>query len=306
MNRTLRSALVAVLAVAAVAFAATTLDSTVTPEQATSGGDGFTAGGGEGGFLPVPRVAPTPGAAVEIPYLREILTVLAVLGALAALLYALLDRREALRAVAFGVAIAVGAYLLYRLFEEFQPDGLLAGNGSVPPGNGSVLGGAGGSAPTTQFGPPPLVVLLVVGLAIAAAGVALAWYGGGGFGRGDGEADEAAEHATDGTAVSAAAVGRAAGRAADRIEATTDVDNEVYRAWREMTELLDVEAPETSTPGEFAAAAVDAGLGRDDVRELTRLFEDVRYGDAAVSADDEERATAVLRRIEGRYAEAES
>jgi len=102
-----------------------------------------------------------------------------------------------------------------------------------------------------------------------------------------------------------AAVGRLAGEAADRIETGDAFDNEVYRAWAGMTEHLAVEHPESSTPAEFATAAVDAGMGPDDVRELTHLFEEVRYGDRAVTPEREQRATTALRRIEASYAEAE-
>jgi hypothetical protein len=70
-----------------------------------------------------------------------------------------------------------------------------------------------------------------------------------------------------------------------------------------MTELLDVDEPSSTTPGEFATAAVAAGLGRSDVDELTRLFEDVRYGSTEPSEDLEARALAVFRRIESRYAD---
>jgi hypothetical protein len=94
------------------------------------------------------------------------------------------------------------------------------------------------------------------------------------------------------------AVGRAAGAAADRIEAGADADNEVYRAWREMTDRLAVPRTDATTPAEFADAAVAAGFEREDVAELTRLFEEVRYGDAPATADREERAVAALRRIE--------
>ncbi|MBP1986343.1 DUF4129 domain-containing protein [Halolamina salifodinae] len=102
-----------------------------------------------------------------------------------------------------------------------------------------------------------------------------------------------------------AAVGRVAGEAADRIEGDEAFGNEVYRAWTEMTEHLAVEHPESSTPAEFAAAAVDAGMAPDDVRELTDLFEEVRYGDRAVTAERERRAADALRRIEESYAEGE-
>ena len=94
----------------------------------------------------------------------------------------------------------------------------------------------------------------------------------------------------------------AAREAADRLEAANaDVDNEVYRAWKEMTDLLHVDDPETSTPGEFATAAVAAGLARDHVGELTRLFEEVRYGHRDAEGEREERAIEIFRAIESAY-----
>jgi len=101
--------------------------------------------------------------------------------------------------------------------------------------------------------------------------------------------------------MSGSAVADAAGRAADRLDAADDLENAVYRSWHEMTAHLDVERPDASTPAEFADAAVDAGMDRDDVAELTRLFEAVRYGDAPATAERAERATAALRRIERTY-----
>lgn len=93
----------------------------------------------------------------------------------------------------------------------------------------------------------------------------------------------------------------AAGRAADRIEEhDVDVDNAVYRAWVEMTDLLDVENPDTYSPGEFATVAIDLGMDEPDVRELTRLFNEVRYGDKDVETR-EDRALSVLRNIESQY-----
>lgn len=93
------------------------------------------------------------------------------------------------------------------------------------------------------------------------------------------------------------AMGRLAGEAADRIEQASSVDNEVYRAWFDMTQVLAVPNKETVTPGEFERAAVEAGLPEDAVTELTTLFNEVRYG-----GDDPdihtERAVAVLREIE--------
>lgn len=95
-------------------------------------------------------------------------------------------------------------------------------------------------------------------------------------------------------------IGDVAGEIADRFERREHTENLVFTAWREMTALVDVSNPETSTPGEFAEAAIATGLAPDDVEALTRLFEDVRYGDRMTPAD-EERAISVLRRIEASY-----
>lgn len=100
-------------------------------------------------------------------------------------------------------------------------------------------------------------------------------------------------------------LGRTAGEAADRIDESGDADNEVYRAWREMTEHLDVDRPESSTPGEFATAAVGAGMDRADVSDLTDVFEEVRYGGLPPTSEAEERALAALRGIEQSYADRE-
>lgn len=96
----------------------------------------------------------------------------------------------------------------------------------------------------------------------------------------------------------AAAVAQTAGEAADRVAAGVDVDNEIYRAWEEMTTALDIDRPESATPAEFADAAVEAGFDRDDVAELTRLFEETRYGEYPVTAGRADRAERALRSVE--------
>ena len=103
-----------------------------------------------------------------------------------------------------------------------------------------------------------------------------------------------------------AAFSRAAGRAADRIEeGNVPVDNAVYRAWLEMTTLLNLEDAETTAPRDFAREAVKAGLDRDDVEELTELFNEVRYGDESPDVR-EDRAIEILRNIERMYEDSDS
>lgn len=96
-------------------------------------------------------------------------------------------------------------------------------------------------------------------------------------------------------------VGRAAGAAADRIERQADASNEVFRAWREMVDLLRIDDPETTTPAEFEARAVAAGMDADAVATLTQLFGEVRYGEFE-AAEREGAAVAALRRIEREHA----
>lgn len=112
------------------------------------------------------------------------------------------------------------------------------------------------------------------------------------------EPDVSTEQRTD-----VAAIGAAAGQAADRIERDGAFENEVYRAWAAMTDFLSVDHPESSTPGEFAEAAVAAGMERDDVDRLTALFATVRYGGADPTPERERTAVETLRHIEQTYAD---
>lgn len=168
---------------------------------------------------------------------------------------------------------------------ETNETGLLSGGGS--PG----LAGTGEavSTPTAILG--VLLVLAIAGSAVLLVRSAVE------------EQDEDGEDGETTTAGRQVAVGQVAGAAADRLEADANVDNEVYRAWREMTTHLDVDRPRSSTPAEFAAAAVEAGIDREDATELTALFEEVRYGGEAATDDRERRAVAALRSVEETYAD---
>ncbi|WP_226479234.1 DUF4129 domain-containing protein [Natrinema amylolyticum] len=155
--------------------------------------------------------------------------------------------------------------------------------------------GGDGDGPVSGPTLPSLLVLTVLLVTIVGAFAAL-FYGG------DGESRDTAESAAEpDDTVRRDALGRAAGQAADRLESGDDFENDIYRAWREMTEPLAVDRPDSSTPGEFAAAARDAGLDPSHVDELRTMFEDVRYGDRPVTDDRERRAVELLRRIEAAY-----
>lgn len=306
----LRPVLIGVVCVLAIALAASTLTSPVD------------TGGGGGGINPMPTDSPSQGSGVggesqgpnassgvPIPPCIQVfsgpgpyIALAAILAAIAAFFY---TRYGGL--TAFGMTFAAGLPLLILVLLLTAGCGIDFQGGNTTPMNitsGSGLGeGEGSSAPVgsgdgdlTDPTLPTALVMLVLGVA-AVAVVGLYLYSDPGDDEDD--PDEEAETAAE----QRQAIGRAAGRAADRIEDDVDVENEVYRAWREMTEHLDVDRPESSTPSEFADSAVEAGMAEGSVGELTRLFEEVRYGGATPTEDREQRAVDALRRIEDEYAD---
>ena len=309
-RRTVLTVVVAIAAVLALGVAAATLDSTV-----TTGGDGVPSGGATTGDPSSPNRTTTPSADVPpetipgpevsfcVPWLDNPVVVWGIFVCfvlLAALGY--WWTRSVAVPIAVFVAFGPPVIVFHQLFTYCRSGPPLSGradaptvpNGSFFVGDGAGAGaGAGGvSAPTALFG-----VLLFLAL-VGSLALLVTSSGDSESDPDDGSADESDAEAD------AAAVGRVAGEAADRIEdADVDVDNEIYRAWVAMTDHLRVATPRSSTPAEFAEAAVDAGMNPDDVAELTALFEAVRYGDAEPTAERESRAVAALRRIEAAYAD---
>ncbi len=208
----------------------------------------------------------------------------------AALAFHRYDTLAAVGVVAMGVPVLV---LLTAIAEACGSGGF----GGLPT-DGERLGVGGAASVVAAVTELPMWLLVLLGAVVAAVAVVAT---------GDRtsvravlglDRDPDPPAAPDDEDDAAVAVGRVAGHAADRIETGVDADNEVFRAWQTMTDHLYVDRPDSSTPAEFADAAVEAGLGRENVAELTELFEAVRYGGEAATAGREERAVAALRRIE--------
>jgi hypothetical protein len=312
VNReSLRRVGLAALAVLALAVAAATIDSLVTPTGATGPGFGIGGGGGVGtGDSPGFGFGDRPlGAGLVVlpcfPVLTEPRVVAAILLAfLAAGAGTYWKTGSMLPPVALWLAAGLPVAFVWTVLTECTR----GGRARDSPGvlfNGSFLpagGGAGAFGDTVGSTVSAPTLLLYVLLFVALAGSALLLV----LSTGD-ESDPGGGSAGEDTPTDVAAVAEAAGEAADRIEAGEDgaaeagLDNDVYRAWAEMTRHLDVENPAASTPAEFADAAVAAGMDRDDVADLTRVFEEVRYGHAEPTPALEERAVGALRRIEAAY-----
>jgi hypothetical protein len=309
----LRPIIVAIVCVLVISVAAATLTSPVDTEN---GGDGPTVGGPSG----AESTDQDPGGGGDtdesggesvgrpkvpvfcLSFLSGPAPFWAAAGVLLVTGAVLTRRYDAV--VAFGLTLGLGVVLLLLLGFLWgscpSMDQSMGNVSSLPPGNwsGEGSGGLGGGGDGDVTDPTTPSILLFAILLLTAVLVVVLFL----FSDADVTSDsDAAADETD--AERRTAIGQAAGRAADRIENADDLENEVYRAWREMTGYLDVDRPESSTPEEFADAAVDAGMSDGDVDELTRLFEEVRYGGKDPTDARETRALAALRRIESEYAD---
>jgi hypothetical protein len=301
----------ALLAIVSLGLAAATLDSSLAPGG--SGYGGSDAGvGDDGPRTPEPEENRSTGPVDDgspvgacWPVLAEPPALLALFGlfvALFALVSRATDSKLAGGAVCLAavvpVAIVWGTLATCPSPDPPENESTTATPGTTDPNGSSVAEGGGGGfgeiAADTLSSPSVLVALLLV-LAVAVVVVAVVGA------RGDDIPDEEPDIERTPDEEDVVALGRVAGSAADRIEADAATENEVYRAWREMTQELAVENPDSTTPGEFAEAAIAAGMDPDDVAELTDLFETVRYGGIDATAERERRAVETLRHIEETY-----
>lgn len=91
-------------------------------------------------------------------------------------------------------------------------------------------------------------------------------------------------------------------RAATSVEPESSADpiRTVDDAWETFTDPLPAANPEARTPGEFARLATEYGDPEPPVRQLTRVFRDVRYGGFPGTA---ERTRSALRAVRAILAE---
>lgn len=89
--------------------------------------------------------------------------------------------------------------------------------------------------------------------------------------------------------------------ALESLQVGADLKDVVKRCYVQMARVLDeqrgIRRQRYMTPREFERRLEDAGLPGEAVRQLTRLFEDVRYGTRVTGEQEERRAMACLRVI---------
>lgn len=316
-----RTVLLALLCVAVIGVAAATLDSTTEPDSRF--GNGYTGADEDPGGQRTPTDVPSgdsrdgrtspfdldfrggsPVQLCEAWLLQPLVQFLLIAGLVGVFAVGrwLDDAATGLAGVFLIGYPGFFVYLLLTSCNDGQRGFLDLSDQGRPAAEGGGLVGGG-----TTVQPPPIstliLLLLVVGTLVAVAALVLT----GNHDQIEHEAvDDEEDEPDPEPATDVRAVGAAAGRAADRIESTDEFENEIYRAWAAMTDHLDVERPESSTPAEFATAATAAtaaGMDPADVDRLTGLFEAVRYGGEAPTAERERAAVETLRRIESTYAD---
>lgn len=299
----------AFLAVLALGASAATLDSVRQGSTGVGGPDEGT-GLGDGGSTidfgaPPPADTSVPESSILSTLLRA-LFVLLLVASLIALIVVIYRNgwRSLLPHIIATVVFAIVLFILFKLLQLFSDGkpgrGGLFGNNQTSLPSGGTLGSMSEITPTlTNNFSTVVFALLAVTILIAAIVLVRATGDGQLLDRSEPDSDEPGSDQV--STAESAAVGEAAGRAADRIETDTSLSNAIYSAWQEMTDPLNLPR-ETTTPGEFADAAIASGMTPEDVDELTELFEATRYGGIDASEKRERRALSALRRIEREYA----
>lgn len=291
-SRRLRAAVVLLLAVAALGAAGAAVD--------TSGGGGGSSGVGEGSSSGA-GPAEGEGAASEIADIQPlipgdimttILGALAVGGFVVAVVTVVLvllrwdwdDLIAFVRSKAGIVVVGLlGVAVIYLLFELFA---FSNGGGS----EGVSEGGSEGMVETASETGVQLtaavafavVVVLVVFLVLLA--------------RAYEDEDDVVAHVAPDTGGGAVESGGTARTGTD--VGRPPADNEVYRAWLSLADAANANA-RRDTPEEVAERAVDAGVDETATREITALFESVRYGGREPTGGIEQRARQAQSELAG-------
>jgi hypothetical protein len=294
-RRTLTVLVVAAAAIFAISLSAGTLTSTV--ESEGDGSDAPQLGGGDVFGINISDTD-TDDDSGGSGWPTQTLQMVIALFVIAAVVTALTSPRH----LTLLVALFLGLMFVVLLVTLVDLDILFEGD--LLPWEGERGGGLDPGTGDTNDLLSPLLLAIAALVSVLLLGLVLVSRR-----RGTDAVEEPDEESSESVAGDdSTALGTIAGRAADRIEAgeasDSRAENEVYRAWREMTDHLDIEAAETATPREFQRHAIGAGMSSDDVRELTGLFEQVRYGGESATESREQRAVAVLRRIESTYGDA--
>ena len=245
-----------------------------------------------GGMMPALPTAAGGGVAMP-PWMQVILRIgsLIILALLPfSLIYLIISpearRRFLQNLILFGV-ILLAVYFLRRQLQTAEPKELALNLSAV------ARGEPGETPPAAQFNatPPQWLIILTSFLAAAvltAFGGLVAWA-------------MLRSRRKRKPAIAFAELAQEAQQALDTLAAGGDLRNTVLHCYREMSRVVresrGIQRQGAMTPREFEEQLAHAGLPAEPVHDLTRLFEEVRYGSKELSPWEERRAVASLSAI---------
>ena len=227
---------------------------------------------------------------VDISFWQQ-LTVWILIGVMVILIGALLSPELRKRLIMSIIRVGLTYWALYIIFKRYRD--MLAQIGLNANAPGSTDASASGSVPLPEFAPPPTVSLTsyLISFGIAVLLVVLAWklYN---FWK---EYYAIDSHAT---MHKLAAVARSSLHDLSSGRDSTDVIMNCYfRMSDAVANQRNLRRGTSMTPTEFAVRLEQAGLPRDAVYRLTRLFEGVRYGGYRSGTPEVNEAVACLTKI---------
>ena len=294
-RRRLRAGLVLLLAVVALGAAGAAVDSGSSGGGSTGLGEGSGSGAGSGADG-LPSITPEFDPFFDGGLLAFALGVLAIAGLVSAIVGGVLlllgKDWEELKSLLSSASIKIGVFALvgigfYLLMQFFG--GLPAGGGSTGLGGGSEdVQAAGEAASSTGLQLPAVVGIALVAVVLLFIVVTTL--------RGGDEEDEDVAAVTPDPEESPGGTGGATPTSAS--VGRPPADNEVYRAWLALADAANADA-RRETPSEVADRAVAVGVDEEATREITSLFETVRYGGMEPDDAAEQRAASAVARMAG-------
>lgn len=244
-------------------------------------------------FEQVSKLEMSSGTTIDPGFWPLVIKAILALGMLLApvyLIYMLIDKQRRKRLVFDLALFAILFFLLDKLRESLSKNTTVQDINLGMSGNGPTLepGVAGTPMPPMPVPSDTMITITAIALGIAAVALlGLLWFM---------LMRNRRQHPT--------VMLQLATQAEETIEALITGQNlreTILLCYRRMTEIAaksrNLPRDISVTPHEFETILVTNGLPTNPVHELTRLFEDVRYGDLNVGEDERQRAVTALRVI---------
>jgi flagellar basal body-associated protein FliL len=197
-------------------------------------------------------------------------------------------RKQVLTIILALLPIILLVYFIGQAFDNVNKSNKLPENPAV--GNG-FPGESGINLPPIPQDPGPsenmiVIISVLISIAVTMAILAIIWFYLRRRNRKESTFDRLAEEAQS---------------ALDELGSGGNLKNAILHCYFEMSDVLreqlGLRRDQSMTPEEFYLFLTEKGLPAGPVRQLTHLFEDVRYGDIPVGGTQEQQARASLRDI---------